>query len=488
MIQSAKHVLVVLAAIGIASLLQFCAKDPYPVDKASGYPTDVGQIFLGKCATSGCHNDISNHACAGINMSSWDKLFEGGRSNASVIPFSPGQSYLLFSVNTFPDLGPMLFPTMPINHEPLSRVEVLQIRDWIAQGAPNLDGEIMFSGDPTRRKIYVLNQGCDMVTVFDAKTKLVMRCVDVGRSGFSIEAPHDIHVSPDGQFWYVTFFAGTWIQKYSTATDQLVGELDLGTSSWHSMCISNDSRFAALSHWDSQGKVAYVNLETMTLVQMWQGFSYPHGCAFDENGNSLYIVSQMGNFFYKLDISNPQNPDLEMIPLVTGAQTVTFGAEKPYVVQFAPGNQTFFIPCQGTNEVRVFSAANDSLLAVIPASGVPQLLGFSELTPYAFVTCMIDTTNPATHSSVDVINWNNNSWVKTLYPGFQERGLAVDDANGVVYVGNRNVDAGGPAPHHTTSCAGRNGDMSIIDISLLEVDRTWKAEVSVDPYALSIRK
>ncbi|HET6991590.1 MAG TPA: hypothetical protein VFJ43_09720, partial [Bacteroidia bacterium] len=80
-----------------------------------------------------------------------------------------------------------------------------------------------------------------------------------------------------------------------------------------------------------------------------------------------------------------------------------------------------------------------------------------------------------------------NVYVKTLFPGFQERGLAVDDANGVVYVGNRNVDAGGPAPHHTTACLGKDGDISLINIATLEVVRGWKTEVSVDPYSLTIR-
>lgn len=479
----------IIAVAGIvlfSFLVQNCSKDPYPVDEASGYPSDVGQIFLGKCATSGCHNTASSHAAAGIDLTSWESLFRGGRNNACVIPYRPDQSTLFFSVNTFSDLGPSLFPTMPYNHEPLSRMEVLQIRNWIANGAPDRNGNIAFSGNTTRSKIYVANQGCDMVTVFDAATKLAMRCIDVG-GHFSIEAPHDIHVSPDGRFWYVTFFGGTLLQKYSTTDDQLVAQLDLGVSGWHSMCISNDSRFAAISKWDSQGKVAYINLESMTLVRLMQGFSYPHGCAFNEDGTNLYVVSQMGNFIYKLDISDPANIDFDMITLHTGAIPATSGIDKPYVIRFAPGNETYFVTCQGTNETRIFNAVNDSLIGVIPASGVPQLIEFSVLTPYAFVTCMVDTTNSNTESSVDILNWHTNTFVKTVRPGFQERGLAVDDRNSVVYVGNRNVNPGGPEPHHTTSCLGRNGDVALIDLTTLNVIAGWKAEVAVDPYSLAIR-
>lgn len=480
-----KKILLLLAAV-LTLILPFCHKDPYPVTPESGYPSDVGQIFLGKCATSGCHNDQSAHACAGLNLSSWEKLFKGGRANSVVIPFRPDQSTLFFSVNSFSDLGPILLPTMPVNHDPLSREEVLLIRNWIATGAPNHDGEIAFEGNAHRSKIYVANQGCDMVTVFDADTKLAMRCIDVG-GAFGIESPHDIQVSPDGQYWYVTFYAGTLLQKYSTADDHLVGQVDLGVSGWHSMSISPDSKFAAVSKWDAQGRVAYVDLETMTLVRMMQGFSYPHGSAFSADGHSLYVVSQMGNFFYKLDMTDPQNPQVEMIPLHTGATPSNSGLDKPYVLRFAPDYQQYFVTCQGTNEVRAFRAANDSLIAVIPSNGVPQLIEFSESTDYAFVSCMVDTTNISTESCVDIIDWRNNAFVKTVFPGFQERGLAVDDAYHVVYVGNRNVDPGGPAPHHTTSCVGRNGDVTLIDIETLEVVPGWKAEVAVDPYSLAIR-
>ncbi|MDQ3109690.1 MAG: YncE family protein [Bacteroidota bacterium] len=466
---------------------QFCRKDPLPMDESCGYTTPIGQLVLGKCATPGCHTTASSSECAGLDLSTWENLFKGGKNNSSVIPFRPDQSYLLFSVNTFHHFGPQLLPTMPLNHPPLSHDEVSLIRNWIASGAPNNQGEIKFSGDANRSKIYVANQGCDVVTVFDAKTKLVMRCITVGRTS-TTESPHDIMVSPDGLYWYVTFYMGSYIQKYSTADDQLVAELDLGSPSWHSMCISDDSKSGVFSQWNSQGKVAYVDLETMTLRKMYLGlYSYPHGCAFDPTGNYFYVVSQMGNFVYKTDLSDLVSVDYEMITMETGGVPQFGGVEKPYVIKFSPDNSKYFITCQGTNDVRVFNSVNDSLLEIIHTSGVPQLIEFSKNTPYAFVSCMIDTTNSLTESSVDVINWQTNTYVKTLFPGFQERGLAVDDANGVVYVGNRNVDAGGPAPHHTTACQGKNGDIALISIATLEVIPGWKTEVSSDPYCITIR-
>ncbi|CAN5293610.1 hypothetical protein BH09BAC5_BH09BAC5_09840 [soil metagenome] len=472
---------------GCISLFQFCKKDPIPMDESCGYPTPIGQILIGKCATSGCHNELSKSACAGLNLATWDEMFKGGRNNSVVIPYNPEQSVLLFSINTFAELGPQLSPTMPINHPALSRDEVVLIRDWIASGAPDRNGLIKYSGDPHRSKIYVSNQGCDLITVFDAKSKMIMRCFDIGITSLT-ESPHDIQVSPDGDNLYVSFYSNSIMQKYETNNDRLVGSIDLVTPSWHSMCISHDSKYALVSHWDVNGEVAYIDLQNMTLLKRYQGlYCYPHGCAFDPTGNYSYVVCQSGNFIYKTDMTDLQSVNWDLIPLETNGTPAVNGLEKPYVIKFSPDNLKYFVVCQGTNEVRVFKASNDSLIDVIPTTGVPQLIEFSHQTPYGFVTCMIDTANTLTESSVDIINWQNDSYIKTVYPGWQERGLTVDDANRVVYVGNRNVDAGGPAPHHTTSCVGRNGSISLIDMNTLEVLQGWKAEVSVDPYSIAIR-
>ena len=46
----------------------------------------IGRIMIEKCATSGCHNDVSKVAAGGLSLSSWDKLFEGSRAGSSVVP------------------------------------------------------------------------------------------------------------------------------------------------------------------------------------------------------------------------------------------------------------------------------------------------------------------------------------------------------------------------------------------------------------------
>lgn len=473
---------------GCMILLSACTKDKGDMD-VNGYPQEVGKIIVNNCAVSGCHNTISKDACVGLDLTSWKTLFEGGNNNSSVIPFRPDQSFLLFSINTFNDIGPKLAPTMPVGRNNLSKKDVETIRDWIAAGAPDKYGYVKWSENPNRKKIYVINQGCDLLTVFDVKTKMMIRCIDIGNRSFT-EAPHDMYVSPNGQYLYISFFANNIFQKYRTTDDVKVGELNLGDVSWHSFSISGDSRYALVSHLEADGKVALIDLNTMSLKVMYKGsnfFSYPHGNALNYDGTLAYITSQQGNFIYKVDLTDPMNPDIRQIPLNTGDIPSVNGIHKPYAIAFSPDYMKYYVTCQGTNELRIFQTENDSLLQVIHTSGVPQVMAFSNTKPYVYVPCMSDTSNTATESSVNVINLNTNQLITTIKTGNQPRSCVVDDANNKVWVANRNISGTGWAPHHTTACTGRNGYITIIDQNTLQLIPEWKCEVSVDPYHITIK-
>ena len=473
----------------ILVLLSFSCTKEKGIPDYDGYPKEVGEIIVNRCSVRGCHNSISSEACAGLDLSSWETLFKGSRNNSSVIPYRSDQSFLLFSVNTFNDLGPEMYPSMPLNKSPLNRNEVNLIRDWINSGAPNNDGDIKFSDNNTR-KIYVANQGCDFISVFDGKTKLVSRAFDVG-NGANTEAPHDMMVSPDGQYIYVSFYAGNLFQKYRTSDNTKVGEIILPDISWHTIDISGDSKTAVTTHLDANGKVAIINLEDMSIIATYQGgglFIYPHGCALNYDGSMLYTTSQQGNFIYKINLSDPQNPEISQIALQTGDIPSSNGIYKPYDVDYFPDYSKYAVTCQGTNELRIFDASNDSLLSVTPTTGVPQLMAFADQMPYLFVSCMGDSANSQTTSSVDVINYSTFQKIKSIYTGPEPRGISIDEEGHCVWVANRNISPTGWAPHHTTAFPGKNGYITIIDMYSLQLIPNWKTEVSVDPYCISIKK
>ena len=469
-----------------------CKKDKSDEADLSNYPADISKIISTHCAVSGCHNQQSKLAAGGLSMETWEQLFEGGNGGSTVIPYRPDQSWLMYYINTDTNRGVALTPTMPFNKPPLSDEDYNTLHAWITAGAPDVNGKIPFPNEPDRRKFYVSSQGCDLVTVFDTKTLLAMRCIDVGALP-SIEVPHQLKVSPDGQYWYACFVAGTVLQRFSTFDDSFAGEIVIGPGNWNTMAISSDGTKAFVVDWDDEGKVAYVDLEQMNFIQYYQGsglFTQPHGSWLNTAFTTLYITSQYGNYIYKVDITNPTFPDIEKVVLKPGQQPNNIqGTYDPHEIVLSPDETKYFVTCQASDEVRVMDAATDTLIAVIPVGNYPLEMAVSLTKPYLFVVCEEDPcSEPVCKGSVYVIDYNDFSVITTLQSGlFEPHGIAIDDGAGIVTISNRNVNPGGPAPHHVSECGGRNGFVKFINLNTLEFIPDYRPELSVDPYSVAAK-
>jgi DNA-binding beta-propeller fold protein YncE len=377
---------------------------------------------------------------------------------------------------------------MPYNKAALSKEEVILLRDWINAGAPNINGEIKFADDPNRKKFYVPNQGCDVVTVFDQQTLLPMRFIDVGSSP-GIESPHMVRVSPDGQYWYVISLGGNYLERYNTTDDKLSGKALIGQGYWNTFVISSDSRTAyCVDLSASNAKIATVNLQTLS-VKTLSGFVYPHGSALNSTDDTLYVTQQTNSSkLYKIPVDDFSA--YSEVNLYTTPPSKTLDSHE---LKFTPDGSKYFVTCQGTSEVRAFETGTDALLAIIPVGEKPSELSFSKTTNHLFVTCTEDLkTFPGKRGSVAVINYETNTLEKFIYTGHQPHGIEVDDERKLVYVANRNATSDGPAPHHTNECGGRNGNVSFIDLNTLNMLKSGssikKVEVSVDPYFVAIRE
>ena len=463
----------------------------------TGFPEEISKILVDKCSVEGCHNSISRSACDGLDFSTWDLMFDGGRNGTSVIPFSVEYSYMLYSVNTDLSTGPVLLPTMPYLKPHLSANEYQLLVNWIGNGTPNKEGFVKFSNDPNRKKVYICMQGCDKVAVVDAKTKIIMRYISVGADQVNIEAPHQVRVSPDGKYWYVVFVSGSVLQKFRTSDDALIGTLSLDNIShnWNTLIFNPDGRTGFVNALD--GRTQIVNLETMT-TNTFITHDSPHGGFVTRDGRYLYLTCQNGNFVNKIDLSSaPFYDQEEKIVLIPGQPVSISSTLKPHEMFLSPDGTKYFISCQGASEVRVFQTSNDSLLAIIPVGLLPQEFDVSVNYPYIFVSCTEEPVSSTKHGSIYIINYNDLSIVASVYSGFQPHGLAVDDDENLLYVANLNYDPNAPPPHHVSGCGGKNGNLTIIDINTLQLykktlaDGTsfqYKNELLSFPYFVSMRK
>jgi DNA-binding beta-propeller fold protein YncE len=470
--------------IALAIVTSACTKDSAP-PTFGDFPTEIGEIFTYKCATAGCHNNASYKGAADLNLSSYASLFKGSNNGSPVIPYRSDFSSLCYFINTYADLGPINNPTMPLYKSPLSRAEVQTIKTWINNGAPDINGNIMWSDNPNRKKYYVLNQGCDVVTVFDAATQLPIRYINVGNNPSVSESPHMIRISPDGKYWYVVFVANNILQKYRTSDDSFVGEVSLGSyQNWNTITISNDSKKAYCVSWQANSRLAIIDIENMTLLYNVGGgnFSDAHGVTLNKTNDTIYITRQTGNYIFKIDTA--LNGFNEVAIDGTGTPNQTSSLD-PHEIIFSPDGSKYFVTCQKSNQVRVLSTVGDVLLQTINTGLYPLEFAMSSSKDKLFVTCQNHPSGyPNIKGSVTVINMT--TYQSSNYSvGYQPHGIALDEVNGYVIVASRNILSNGPTPHHSGIC-GRNGFVNYFNINTMQL-LSKKTEVASDPYSVAFR-
>ena len=477
-----KHI--IASASVLIIILVSCKKDP-SLPTANNYPDEIGKIISNKCATSGCHNEASYKAAGNLNLTDFNTLFQGSSTGSPVIPFRSDFSTLCYFVNTYTEYGPINYPTMPLNRSALSKVEVKTIKDWIDNGAPDKNGYVMWSDNPNRKKYYVLNQGCDVVTVFDANTKLPIRYITVGNKPNIPESPHMIRISPDGQYWYVVFVANNILQKYRTTDDSFVGEVILGTDlDWNTITISDDSKKAYCVSWQPNSRLAIVDIENMVLLHNVGGgnFTDAHGVALNKTNDTIYITRQTGNYIYKIDTN--LNNGFQEISIDGNIPNQTSSLD-PHEIVFSQDGLRYFVSCQTSNQVRVMNTAGDYLIQTIATGQRPLEFAISNARNKLFVSCQDEPgTTSTSKGSVTVIDMINLQPINYAV-GFQPHGLAIDETNGYLIVASRNILSNGPTPHHTGVC-GRNGFVSYFNINTMQL-LSKKTEVASDPYSVAIK-
>jgi YVTN family beta-propeller protein len=303
-----------------------------------------------------------------------------------------------------------------------------------------------------------------------------------------------VRITPDGKYWCVNFISGHVVQVFNTSDDALVTSIDIGNATWNTIAYSPDSKKAYICATQTNPKIVEIDLQTLAYTRQIPTDGFPHGSYVTQDGTTLYVTSQYGNHLSKIYLSDLSYDNVTVDGSLTPNNTGN--TYDPHEIIFSPDESYYYVTCQSSNDVRVFRKSDDHLEAVIPVGITPLEMAMSATHPYLYVSCMEDSLVAGKRGFVYVINYNTNTVVTRVYTGWQPHGLAVDDDKGVVYVANRNVNAGGPAPHHTSGC-GTNGYVTIIDMNtnqLLQIqlhDGTnyqYKNEVLADPYFIAYRR
>src|SRR5205823_13376940 len=118
-----------------------------------------------------------------------------------------------------------------------------------------------------------------------------------------MNGPHNVAVSPDGRYWYVSIAHGTpfgSVWKYAADGDSLIGRVGVGMFPT-TVGLSPDGNWAYVPNSDFHGDRGHVNsvsvLYTPTMKALTEipTCDMPHGSRWARSGSVVYIACMMSD-------------------------------------------------------------------------------------------------------------------------------------------------------------------------------------------------
>lgn len=489
--------MVFVSVVGL--LIISCQRNPFSYPRETNFPAEVERILVVRCA--GCHQGNQNDPSTlhgheptdlpvTLDLRTWEGLFSYQGPAASVIPYEPLWSTLLWHVNADPSRGPQAFPLMPPTgvHALLSEKEYEILKNWIATGALSKNGTPPYAESFTRRrgKVFVCASGSDKIAVFDTKTQRLMYLIEVGIDPAKVESPHYIQFSPDKKFLYVTLIGGKAVEKYTTDTYQKVGRVAVASDPAH-IELRADGKRAVVTHFSDTEpvKLTLLDTETMQVLDELRDaagivVSRPHGLALTEDFRYAYVTANAGNYLTKVEISSAgdQFISFTQIPLALGETPQPSNAWGPYQILFLPEG-LYAVSCDTKNEVILFDR-QDRRVATIPTPKAPKLMAYAQ--GLLWVSCLKESAPQFQGDklgAIAVIDVTSKRIKTVIYDvGHLPRGIAIDTLEGRVWVSLENLGGVDPPHHYTEGIAASMGKVTTINYNSLSKELTQQVPLA----------
>jgi len=240
--------------------------------------------------------------------------------------------------------------------------------------------------------IYVSSESGDIVTRIEVGPSGWRKVaeVPVGLLPNDIDGPHNVSVSPDGRFWYVSIAHGTpygSIWKFSTGTDQLVARAPVGMFPT-TIGLSPDGDWAYVPNSDFHGdrgkmnSVSVLYTPDMSSVAELPTCDMPHGSRWNHRGTMVYIACMMSDELVTIDPSkvaidrrvqlgsghpmSMADHDKMEATHTPGAASSTMPGQSPdcltTYVSVAPDDKRIYLACNHSSELQVRDAKTLELI------------------------------------------------------------------------------------------------------------------------------
>ena len=229
-------------------------------------------------------------------------------------------------------------------------------------------------------RIYVSSESGDIVSQlsWDGSALKTLKTVPVGIMPTDIDGPHNVTVSPDGKFYYVTIAHGTpygSLWKMAVDGDTLVGRAPVEMFPT-TISLTPDGDLAFVANSDFHGDhprmnvVSVVYTPQMIPVTNLPACDMPHGVKVNHAGTRVYVSCMNSDEVLEIDraslaITRRRRTGVGMLPSAMpmghggakGRGVTAHDACSPTFVSVAPDDRRLYVACNHSDELMVFDAA-----------------------------------------------------------------------------------------------------------------------------------
>jgi DNA-binding beta-propeller fold protein YncE len=294
--------------------------------------------------------------------------------------------------------------------------------------------------------VYVSSESGDMVTRIEVGPGgwRKVKEIPVGVMPTDLDGPHNVAVSPDGRFWYVSLAHGTpWggVWKYATGTDSLIGHAQVGMFPT-TIGLSPDGDWAYVPNSDFHGDRGHMNtvsvLYTADMSQLTEipTCDMPHGSRYNHAGTVVYIACMMSDELVTIDpatfaithrvplgsghpmsmqehMAMEARQDSAAAHHTPGAASSTLPGQNPdcltTYVSVSPDDRLIYLACNHSSELQVRDAGTLELVRRLPTGN-----GAYNVEPSPDGRWVIVTNKKAQSASIfDTRTWTEAARVAT---------------------------------------------------------------------------
>jgi DNA-binding beta-propeller fold protein YncE len=256
----------------------------------------------------------------------------------------------------------------------------LGIAPLVAQSAPSA------ASAAAPYKVGVVSESGDIVSWFipDGPRLIPDREVAVGINPMDPDGPHNLAVSPDNRWYFISIAHGLpngSLWRYDAVNDTVAGRAPLGLYPT-TIGLTPDGEWALVANSDFHGEagaidpVSLVHVPTMTSITDVTACHMPHGSKSNRAGTAIYVTCMHSDEILEFStntlgitrrgMAGPGMPAANAGHAGHGESVAADSSCQPTYVAVSPDDRSLYIACTHSNELVVMDIATMAIRRRVP--------------------------------------------------------------------------------------------------------------------------